>query len=296
MSTYNGALYIREQINSILSQKNLDIHVLVRDDGSKDETCSILSEYVKSTGQVTLMVNNNIGCIASFCALAKEASENYPEYDYYAFSDQDDVWLDDKLYRGVKALEMHDSKYKLYASAYQMVDAELNNIPTQMMPAYYTFGEAMVMQPVPGCTMVFNLDMLNLFVMAHPSQMSMHDSWIYKVCLGVGGVFIYDPKPSILYRQHGNNVVGGSHTAIQRWKRRWNNWISGNCYRSKNAINLLSIYSDYIDNDNRRLLENLVGYQSSLLKKIRILFSTSYRTKRIVTNILFKTAILTNRY
>ena len=102
MSTYNGERYLREQIDSILNQKNVDIVLFVRDDGSKDATLDILGEYSAKYDNVLFSAGNNLGIGKSFY----EALRLAPESDYYAFSDQDDVWLQDKVASGVKALEM----------------------------------------------------------------------------------------------------------------------------------------------------------------------------------------------
>ena len=97
MSTYNGQKYIRQQIDSILQQTNVEVNLLVRDDGSKDDTIKILDEY-KQEGKLTYYTGPNLGPQLSFLNLLN----NCPKADYYAFADQDDYWEKDKLSTAVK--------------------------------------------------------------------------------------------------------------------------------------------------------------------------------------------------
>ena len=103
LSTYNGAEFLQEQMNSILQQTHGDVDIVVRDDGSTDRTISILEAYEKA-GQITLHKGQNLGFALSFFELLKVAGEA----DYYAFADQDDIWLDYKMAYAVKKLEKED--------------------------------------------------------------------------------------------------------------------------------------------------------------------------------------------
>ena len=94
MSTYNGEKYIREQLDSILAQENVDVSILIRDDGSKDATLSILDEYSKRDNLSYYVDSRNLGACNSFIDLIWHVSL---DYDYYALSDQDDFWLKDKF-------------------------------------------------------------------------------------------------------------------------------------------------------------------------------------------------------
>ena len=103
MSTYNGEKYLRNQIESLLRQVDVEIEILVRDDGSKDGTLGILEEYKNSreySGKLSYYVGPNVGPAKSFLDLIKHA----PEAEYYALCDQDDTWLPDKLKIAVEAI------------------------------------------------------------------------------------------------------------------------------------------------------------------------------------------------
>ena len=102
MSTYNGEKYVNEQIDSLLQQDHTNLEILIRDDGSKDSTVSILEEYHKENPNIKLIIDKNKGVISSFFELAMKASE---EADYFAFCDQDDYWKPQKISRAVNLLE-----------------------------------------------------------------------------------------------------------------------------------------------------------------------------------------------
>ena len=129
MATYNGEKYVEEQIKSILNQTSVNVTLLIRDDGSKDRTRTILQKYAENNSNIDLRLEQNIGCCRSFYRLAKIARDEYPDYDYFAFADQDDVWDSDKLETAV-SMTSHLDKDKpfLYGSNYRLVDQDLNFI------------------------------------------------------------------------------------------------------------------------------------------------------------------------
>ena len=102
MSTYNGEKYIREQLNSIINQTYPSIKILVRDDGSSDGTIEILEEYAAKYDNMAYYAGKNLGVIQSFLQLLKDSDDSSA---YYAFSDQDDVWLPEKIEKAVEMIE-----------------------------------------------------------------------------------------------------------------------------------------------------------------------------------------------
>lgn len=128
MSTYNGAKYVREQIESILSQIGVEVKLTVRDDGSNDLTCEILKEYA-SLGKIALIKGENVGVSKSFFILL----DSSPDCDFYAFSDQDDIWHNDKLLNAVKCMELSQKEKNcengvLYFCNKNLVDSNGNYI------------------------------------------------------------------------------------------------------------------------------------------------------------------------
>ena len=182
MSSYNGERYIEEQIESLLSQKNCSIQIFVRDDGSKDLTTKILDEY-KKNGTLEWFSGTNLRPARSFWNLIMSA----PDSDFYALCDQDDYWQPDKLSAAVDMLKDYDKIPTLYFSQTTLVDSNLSPIKTPVIHPKCTIGEALIAHYATGCTFVFNKKLMEKLRSYTPEYLSMHDNWIYRVCLTVGG-------------------------------------------------------------------------------------------------------------
>lgn len=219
MSTYNGKAYLREQLDSVLQQdckqKGLvKLQLLVRDDGSKDGTQKILQEYaVRYPQEVRWYQGENCGVIQSFFELMKKTEKA----DFYAFSDQDDFWMPDKMSSAIQIIEKYGKNRPfLYCCRPKLVDAELNAITSAMKrPAMRpSFGNALLENIVTGCTAVMNEELRALVAVRFPQFTVMHDRWFYLAASCFGRVY-YDETPHICYRQHGGNIVGVNSG---RWK------------------------------------------------------------------------------
>lgn len=205
MSSYNGQKYIRDQIESILNQQDVKVDLYIRDDGSSDDTLNIIKEYK----EITLYQGKNIGVGNSFMDLVYCVPK---KYDYYAFSDQDDIWLKNKLIVAIKKIRNNTGSI-LYCSNQILVDKNLNKIGVRYNEIPDTSCEQIFsVNKVSGCTMVWNKDLQKLLYDKQPSQellkCRIHDVWV-AIVASITGKIIYDPKGYILYRQHENNVVGG---------------------------------------------------------------------------------------
>ena len=97
MSTYNGEKYLEQQIESILHQEHVKVKLFIRDDGSKDNTIKILRKYSKLSN-IHVIYGDNIGYAKSFLKII----ENNEYTSYYSFSDQDDIWLPNKLHEAIR--------------------------------------------------------------------------------------------------------------------------------------------------------------------------------------------------
>lgn len=242
MSTYNGEKFLREQINSIMAQKGVNLNLVVRDDGSKDKTLSILEEY-KSKGQLTYYTGSNIGPQYSFMDLLVNSEQN----DYYAFSDQDDFWLEDKLYSAISYLKEHNDKPALYICQTQLTDANLNLRDNIEVHPKLTFGESLIYSYASGCTFVFNKKLKD-FIAAHkiPDKLPMHDIWIILSNMAIDGYTYFDTNAHILYRQHENNEIGLGHGFFFKWHERLIKFCSKNNIRYYQALKLLQTYGSDI--------------------------------------------------
>ncbi|WP_407451619.1 glycosyltransferase family 2 protein [Fibrobacter sp.] len=212
MSTYNGMPHLQEQVDSIFNQVyDGEIEIFVRDDGSKDDTMSFLEKYPKTElRRIYVQQGENIGPQKSFLKLIKNAGTA----DYYFFADQDDVWLPNKIERGVSSLR--DAKNAtVYCSNYTVTDESLNvrdEAFIKKMPLF-TPIKTLLFNQVPGCCMAFNKSMMNLLKQVNVDNVMMHDSMLLSLASYIGSVK-YDCRSSILHRIHGKNVVGEGHKKI----------------------------------------------------------------------------------
>ena len=298
LSTYNGNLYLREQLDTIISQKGVDVHILVRDDGSNDGTQKILEQYsLAHPCMISWYQGENMRSARSFMDLIYKAQDF--DYEYYAFADQDDYWMDDKLLAAINQLSKAGKSDTplLYFSQYQMADKNLNMLPTVGLSPTISFGHAMVDNVVTGCTIVFNKYLLRKIGYYMPDYMIMHDDWIYKICLGVGGTVVYDPIPHILYRQHGGNVIGGiGNSLIKKWCIRMKKIFSSNDnHRLKIAMELKKGYYGALTENNKILLDSIIGYKTSF-NRFKLLINKQLQGQSLEGSIRCKFMLLTGKF
>lgn len=292
LSTFNGEKYLEEQLNSLIDQRKVIVQILVRDDGSTDGTLDILNKW-KNKGLLEYYVGENMGPAHSFLDLLHKA----PYADYYAFCDQDDVWMSDKLQVAVESLKDHVEEPALYVSKTTLVDAQLNPLNYIENNYNYTFGESYLRNPCIGCTMVFNEKMKDLACLYNPSYISMHDGWIYKLCLAMHGFLYADKNSYIKYRQHMNNVVGGESSLFKTWKRRWEFFFkrsSGSRFLTNKE--LYKGYYNLFPEDTKVLVRICLNYKQSLKNKIRFIFNKSIDTPKKRTRLYFALLVLLNKY
>lgn len=298
MSTYNGERFLAEQIESVLKQEGVTVHLLIRDDGSSDRTIPIIEGYLEKHPNISLIRGENCGCADSFMALVREAAAMDDGYDYYAFCDQDDYWEPDKLKEAVRLLsETPHSMSLLYLGAYQMVDAELNRIETRERHPAMNLAGAIVANLATGCTMVFNRELLDIVSSKAPRYMIMHDYWIYLVCLAVGGCVLYDKTPHILYRQHEKNVIGGkSDAAWKRWSVRFKKLFrKGDRFKSKLAASLLECFGDRMNEANKSFLKDVVNCRK-WSAKFRLLRNPDFKGETLDNDLQIFGLVLTGKF
>lgn len=210
MSTYNGGQYIRTQLDSIINQSIENKSLLIRDDGSTDDTLDIIRDYQKVYPWIILREGENIGVQRSFFELIALADTTA---DFVAFADQDDQWLPEKLQVATGCLKaFSDKKPLLYCSDKLIVGKNLEEIHVTVSRVVkkITFGNALVQNICTGCTAVINRTLLLLLqqhIPKNPDVIIMHDWWLYLTASCFGDVY-YDKRAFIRYRQHGNNTSG----------------------------------------------------------------------------------------
>lgn len=291
LSTFNGELFLQQQLDSIYAQKNVKVNLYVRDDGSKDDTLEILERESKS-GRLTCYTGPNLKPAWSFWHLLTSA----PEGDYFAFSDQDDFWMDDKLFEAYTRLKGHESEPALYFSQTQLADSQLNPLPCVVLNPLLTYGEALIHQFVGGCTMLMNAKMRDVLLSYTPKYMQMHDFWIYDVALAVGAYVTFDSTPHMLYRQHNNNAVGQLNQKRFVWESRLKRLRKRENIRLRTAHELWLGYHSVMSDENRRLTYDVINYQRSLKSKWRVLFDKRLKCSSFSVNLSTKLSFLLNLF
>lgn len=211
MSTYNGEKFLKEQIDSILAQTGVDVTLHIFDDCSKDNTQEIAREYEKENNNVFVHVNEkNKNFTYNFLDALFSFKDNQ-DYDYFAFSDQDDYWLENKLSSAVNKIK-ETGKCTMYSSNLKVVDSKLEYLGYNMMEDNYKFKhyDIACKNIVTGCTIVFDNAFKNLVTKHYPENIYLHDYWLALVAVYTKTAhYVYDPCPDyILYRQHGSNLIG----------------------------------------------------------------------------------------
>jgi glycosyltransferase involved in cell wall biosynthesis len=216
LATYNGGEFLRELIESVLHQTHKDWRLIVRDDGSTDDTTSIVNEYAeKIPSKITIMQDDekHLGACQSFARLMERSDS-----DYIMFCDQDDIWLPAKVSLALEnMLDMEKGLGKdtplLVHTDLKVVDEGLNPISNSFWEYAYldpesgrTLNRLVIQNAITGCATLINKSLKSMSLPI-PEEAIMHDWWIALVAASFG-VIEYVPEPTILYRQHDRNKIG----------------------------------------------------------------------------------------
>lgn len=221
MCTYNGASFLAEQLDSVERQTHRNWSLHVSDDGSQDGTLDILQAFKDKLGAERVQVTKGPrrGFVANFLSLACRADI---AADFFAWSDQDDIWKDEKLQKALAWLQSVPSKTPaLYCGRTELIGesgVSYGYSPRFSLPPH--FSNALVQNIGGGNTMVFNRAARDLLLEAGDNvKVPCHDWWAYLLISGAGGAVHYDPEPMVLYRQHEENLIGGNSGWSARFKR-----------------------------------------------------------------------------
>lgn len=275
LSTYNGEKFLKPLLNSILAQDTLDgkliIKIFVRDDGSSDNTIEILKMY-ENEGLITLgdFGKANVGFAKSFSWLIKNA----PNSDYYAFCDQDDIWLPHKISNSVNALEKEDKEIPLlYNTNLIVVDEELNEITRDthsilLKDSQQRFEERVLQNNTYGCTVVINDALRKLYSVIPSEEIRSHDYILAVLASGLGK-FIYEENPQILYRQHRNNTVGFYKGSLRNYLRMIKFFFKYDLKNSKyqNVKICKEYFYDKLSLEHQSFIDKLYYYKTDKIKK-----------------------------
>lgn len=267
LATYNGSKFLREQLDSIESQTLPVARITVRDDGSADGTLSLLQEWTAGRPDVHLLLGPRLGVTKNFFALL--ASQDN-DSEYFAFSDQDDVWLPGKIERAVARLEgCRPEEPALYGSRVEYVSDKLDHLGYSRIPKRVGFANALVENFATGCTMVLNRSARDLICARLPANAMIHDWWCYLVVSAFGGI-LYDEWPSVKYRQHGSNHTGGTSSVPDLFKRRLKRFLNTDRHArllSGQALEFERCFGDILPQQPRAMLARFLTVRDSLLRR-----------------------------
>lgn len=270
MSTYNGDKFISKQLDSILSQQDVKVRIVIRDDGSKDNTISIIKTYMMQyKDKISFHCGENVGFAMSFNWLIKNVGES----EYYAFSDQDDFWYPDKLIHAISHL--HGCTPILYSSN-MYIKSEYNNVGyllydcetkwSEIFKHYYFFNPF-------GCTMVWNNALhINMQVIENTYKIT-HDT-LANIVANITGQLYYDEHAYIDHIIHTKNAGGITPENISgKIKKYWKFYFTENkTLQKKDCCKLIA--ENY--NVDIPLLNDILNYgkfssKIKIYKKLKII-------------------------
>ncbi|HFI0020869.1 TPA: glycosyltransferase family 2 protein [Streptococcus suis] len=297
MSTYNGQQFLAEQIRSIQDQSYTDWTLFIRDDGSSDNTKEILKDFERQDSRIHLIdsdKSDNLGVIKSFHKLV-----NHDRADYYFFSDQDDVWLPNKLELSLKEAQNYlaDLPLMVYMDL-KVVNQDLEIMTESMVKSQSHHANTELVQELTENTVTGGVAMINhalAEMWQETDDILMHD-WYLALLASAFGNLVFIDQPGELYRQHSDNVLG-ARTLSKRFKK----WIRPHI--------LFAVYWDLIKNSqkqarhllqmplsqsNRELIEAFVTIMDKpMLERFRILRKYGLRKNKSFHTLVFTTLIVT---
>jgi glycosyltransferase involved in cell wall biosynthesis len=298
LSTFNGARFLPEQLRSFERQTHANWSLLAGDDGSADETIAILRAFQNKHGpdRISVRVSPHRGFVASFLSLACEPNLTA---DYYAFSDQDDVWQEDKLARAIAWLRTVPADMPaVYASRTSLVDPIGSNIgasPLFRKPP--TFCNALVQSIAGGNTMVFNEAARQLLAKTGVVDVPSHDWWLYLLVTGSGGIMHYDSYCSVRYRRHEHNITAYSFGTVARAKRlrmliqgRFKQWTDQNLaalerFRPHMSAASQRAYDLFGEARKKPLIARMIGFHRSGVYRQTVFGSISLAVGALINKI-----------
>lgn len=276
MAVRNGQDYLPNQLQSFLEQTYKHWSLYVSDDGSEDATVKIIDDFFSS--HLDVQGGLSPGPCRGFCQNFQSLINNQEiQSEYYAFSDQDDIWLPEKLQKAVKYLNSVPADIPaLYCSSTTLIDSENHTIGESLHPRKpLGFANALLHNIASGNTMVFNHRARELLRVASSDMMVVHDWSLYQIVSACGGFVHFDKTPTVLYRQHVNNVIGDGRNILLRGRnffqslsgdrRNWNdrNRIVLSNLLDSFTVSAKNVFDDYYSIRSGNLFHRLKYFRRS---------------------------------
>lgn len=295
MSTYNGVEYVGRQIDSILKQQNVTVHITIRDDGSNDDTLKVLKqiESINPT-RIKIIEGQNIGYKRSFLTLLSFAEHA----DYYAFSDQDDIWEVNKLEEAIKLLA--GKECVLYTSNLNLYSSDLHFIrKTRFKEKYCTIYSAFTRYLYAGCTFVFDnqiYDIISIFgdINLPASVMPSHDAIVAFTAFSCGNV-LFDERTYIKHIRYENSVTAGGNGLAKRIKSELKTFSTNSRYVASAKL-LLDRIPEKIHKNEMIFLQSVAFYKESLKKWGYLIFHNKMDSGNFIFNLCCKIRLIMRLY
>lgn len=277
MATYNGAQWVSEQLDTILAQEGVDVFVRICDDLSNDETYEICRSCAQAHPNVVVTQNTRqYGVAENFMQMVYEERE--ADYDYYAFSDQDDIWLPNKLHSAVMAIEKSgegDEPMLYYCDVTNVRDNERSSEIGPYRGCENHAGTVLVRNYVNGCAMVWNKALDELLRSYRPEQFyRIHDVWVHMAGRFCGKVIADLDHSYSLRRLTGQNVVGKKPLNVKTPRAIFElmrlAFPPYDRYESKLAHTFAKGFESKLNPEGKRILNEFVGYYTSMHGRIRM--------------------------
>lgn len=305
MATYNGSRYLRDQINSILAQQDVDVTLFITDDCSIDKTSEICKYYAQAYDNIFFRENTkNQGSTRTFFSMIRDTPIGL--FDYYAFSDQDDFWFSDKLIAAVCALKGDLNHPWLYYSAlincsedlaeiigggleFKEFDAHANSLKTLLCANWGS-----------GNTMVFDQKLFALLKKSIPNDCPRnHDAWVHLVALSCGKTYADLDNSYIARRISGSNQVGTRGFGTMSLKRLKESVRAAICPSERiwvdTARELYERYADDMTLSNRAIVKEYLEAEKHLLSRLQIIADPDYCLPATIDTITMKLRFLLNK-
>lgn len=294
LSTYNGTPYLEDFLTSLEQQTYHNWDLIVRDDGSSDDTLVILQKFSDKINKVSILKDKqNLGAKKSFSTLVNVALQSQEQYKYIMFADQDDIWLPDKIEKTYLKMKEFESQYDpfplLVHSDVSVVDEKLNVIASSFWsyqhidPTRDRLNHLLLHNIVTGCTVMVNR-ILAEKVKTIPDEAIMHDWWMAMVASAFGKIAYID-ESLMLYRQHGTNDTGAKNYGWDYVVKKFRERPSLDRYLAQAAM-FLYMYEDMLDHNSKEMLLVLKNFDSySKFKKIKVIIKYKLWKNGFIRNV-----------
>lgn len=297
LCTYNGSRFLGEQLESFVKQTHENWVVYASDDGSSDDTLLLLNKYQQMLGKdrLILLSGPREGFARNFLSLVKNRSIIA---DYFAFSDQDDIWFEDKLERSIaKVAAPHDIP-ALYCSRTRLISADKQVQGfSPLFSAAPDFANALVQSIAGANTMLINVQARELLAQTPDDAVIVAHDWLtYLLVTGCGGTVFYDSQPTLDYRQHSENLIGANNGVRDRLVRLAKMWTGRFSEWSTQNLLILNSFRQKLTPQSQRTMEQFEqARQSSFFLRLYLMKKSGIYRQTLPGNISLFIAACLNR-